>query len=584
MRALVILLTAAGCATTSTTTEKAAPSPFPTRDALEKIATTPAPTKLAGHAGLEADGWTLAGPLPDVIEPMQYSDGSPWQAMLEEVAAKRPGQVAMPASMRCVAQENGRFYLAKRELPAQRLARFIAARCGAYDGDVAVFPLTTQVPPGVSAERVAEHYRPQIVENLEKALARGTMVAGIWYGQKDDQALVMISLANRRANLASLALVPAADGNVVVQGELLEPTVMLQAVFNRGHFGFGRCTVDAAVLLPHFRVVCPVDAADAASWIEIAAFPEGRILGHVVASLLVFPSGTAQSIYHDAGYVSRADPAGADPRAQLLALLNEVRRGAGLAEVTLSPRQSVIAERVAPHYFAALTGAEPELTADQIVLGLRAGWEIEGNVLSGEFTSGALLRTNDLGRLLDAVLDRPSGREALLGARSRFVAIGPLLVPAEQMIAMVATSYTLLENPNHDADAQRALGRLTKACMDHGFRVPRKLEELVPIAQDAAARVTNGQSTPRQALQRMLERAVARMPGVGFHGWELEVGSIDDVQLPSELVRYPIGGVAIGVGHYRPPSSPWSRLVVFVVVAAAGSNGMQSVARDARRF
>src|SRR5262249_9711578 len=146
-----------------------------------------------------------------------------------------------------------------------------------------------------------------------------------------------------------------------------------------------------------------VDATDSAAWIEVAAFPAGRVLGHVVASVVVFPKGEPVAVYHDAGYVTRSVPAGADARDQLLRLVNEVRRGAGLPEVTLAPKQSEVAERVAPHSFAALIGTEPELVADQIVLGLRAGWDVDGEVMNGDFTAGVLVNTNDLGRLLDSV-------------------------------------------------------------------------------------------------------------------------------------------------------------------------------------
>jgi hypothetical protein len=56
----------AGCATTA---EAPPPSQFPTRDALQKIAASPPPTKISADSGLAADGWQLTGPLPDSIEP-----------------------------------------------------------------------------------------------------------------------------------------------------------------------------------------------------------------------------------------------------------------------------------------------------------------------------------------------------------------------------------------------------------------------------------------------------------------------------------------------------------------------------------
>jgi hypothetical protein len=269
-------------------------------------------------------------------------------------------------------------------------------------------------------------------------------------------------------------------------------------------------------------------------------------------------------------------PVGPDARAQLLALINEVRRGAGLPEVTLAARESAVAEKVAPHYFAAIAGGEPEIVADQVVLGVRAGWDVDGDVLDGRFTAGAVVKTDDLGRLLDAVLERPSGREALLGHAVRQVALGPVVAREQELLAMVAGSYVFFEGAHHDADAQRVLGRLTKARVDHQMAPPQKLADVQSVAQDAAARVQSGQSSPKQALKRMLQRSVEAVPGLGFRGWVFEVGSIDELTFPVELVRQPIGGVAISVCHYRPKNGPWSRLVVFVLAAGTTDQMMRA--------
>jgi hypothetical protein len=565
---IAVATVSAGCATSGGTDGPGAPSQFPSRAALDKIAAAPAPGKLATSGGLEANGWQLTGPLPDAIEPMQYSDGSPFQALLSEVAAQRAGLLALPASMHCVAQETGLFLLAKKALPAERLARFIAGRCGAVAADVQVNYFDGAAPERLSPERASEEMRKQVLEMLQGALKGGPQQAGIWFGQRNGRAAVVISVSPRRANLDVLSMTPTDDGQVIVRGELLEAADHIEGVFNRGHFGFGRCTTDPNVALPRFAVACPVDATDASAWIEVAAFPAGRILGHVVANLIVFPNRTPQSTYHDAGYVTRSVAAGPDARDQLLALLNEVRRGAGLPEVALAPRESEVATRVGPHYFAAISGGESELIADQVVLGLRAGWEIDGDVLSGDFTAGALTQTDDLGRLLDHVLERPSGREALLGHAARLVAIGPVVAPEQHVLAMVASSYTLFGGANHVADAQRVLGRLTKARIDAKMSAPLKIASIEPYAQEAAERVQRGELRPTAALKRMLEKSADALTGVPLHGWVFEASTLDDVLFPRELLWYPIAGVSIAVTHYRPKNSPWSRLVVFIVVAS----------------
>jgi hypothetical protein len=438
------------------------------------------------------------------------------------------------------------------------------------------------VPDGVTPERIVEHYRAPILELVNKVIASGELQAGIWIGQKQGHAVIMVSVALRRANLDAMALVPGPDGRVVIRGELLDRTAdHVEALYNRGRYGFGRCSVDPTVMLPRFVATCDVDAADADAWIEVAAFPAGRVLGHVVASLVVFPARTPSSAYHDAGYVTRSVAAGPDARAQLLGLLNEVRRGAGLPEVALAERECAVAEKVGPHYFAALTGSEPERVADEVALGLRAGWEVDGEIINGAFTAGAVVHTDDLGQLLDAVLERPSGREALLDHAARLVAFGPVLMPAEEVIAMVASSYTLFTGANHAADAQRVLGRLTKARIDQRMPPPSRAPNLQGEADDAAAKVARGELSPHRALERMLQHSAERFAGVGFHGWMFEASSVDDIRFPADLLRAQVGGVVISVTHYHPKNGPWSRLVIFILTAAPSSYGLTTVSRDA---
>jgi hypothetical protein len=201
--------------------------------------------------------------------------------------------------------------------------------------------------------------------------------------------------------------------------------------------------------------------------------------------------------------------------------------------------------------------------------------------MSGEFTAGALVNNDDLGNLLDAVLERPSGRATLLGHAARLVAFGPVIAPEQHVIALVATSYSLFEGANHAADAQRVLGRLTKARVDAQMPPPQRLPSVQSEADDAAARVQRGDSTPKQAMRRMLEHSAERVPGVGFHGFVFEASSIDELTFPVELVHQALAGVAIAVTHYHPKNGPWSRLVVFILSAAPSSNGQTSVARDA---
>ncbi len=560
---------AAGCATTKGSAQEEAAArafreQFPSRERLERIAAAPAPAKLVRTAAADVERWPLTGPLPDGIVAQPHHDDSAWQALLEQLAGEQNGAIALPESLHCVARETGLFYVAKDALPTERLAAFIAARCGAVSDTLSFryFPGHTSGPEAALFTQI----RPNLTTEL-RAMLHGSQRAAIWFGRQGDRAVAMIVTSRLQAKLEPLALQTGPTGTVNVQGELLAPAEHVEALINRGHFGFGRCAVDPTIALPRFLVSCDADVNDTSAWLEIASFQAGRIVGTVAARLIVWPQGAPGNSYDSAGYVNRALPVGPEPRAQLLGLINDVRHDAGLPPVALSERQSAVAAAVAPHYFAALAGTEPEQVVDEVVLGLRAGWEVDGNIRSGGFTYGLVAHTQDLGRLVDSMLERPSGREALLDRATRLVALGPVVDAKNPLVGLVASSYQLFDGANHGADAQRLLGRLTHARVTTAMAPLPASPELTREVEEAAARVQSGQSAPSPALHRALHHAAETHPGTQLLGWVFETSSLEALVFPQDLLQPRLQNVAIAVAHYRSPGAPWSRLVVFVLAS-----------------
>jgi hypothetical protein len=589
---LLALVTWAGCATGAGAARakddaaaRAFREQFPTREALGRIAAAPAPAKLTRGEGLEVERWQLTGPLPDAIVAAPHYDDSPWEQLLEQEIEPRNGAITLPESLHCVARENGIFYLAKQALPTERVATFIAARCGAVADEVRLNYFTVT---GNSAEAsLFAQIRPQLASGLRTYLQQGggAQRAGIWFGREDGsgRAVVMITTGVVRARLEPLPLMTAPNGSVTVQGELVGAAEHIQALINHGHFGFGRCAVDPTVALPRFAVTCDADSTDSSAWLEIAAFQPGHVVGSVVTRMIVWPQGVPGNSYDQAGYV-KGLPAGPAPRAQLLGLINDVRHDAGLPPVALAERQSALAEHVAPHYFAALAGVEPAAVIDQVVLGLLAGWEAGGDIRSGGFAYGLVEHTNDLGRLVNSMLERPSGREALLDRAARIVALGPVVDATQPLVGLVASSYQLFDGANHAADAQRVLGRLTHArVMQHMTPLPAA-PQLMHEVDEAAARVQSGQSAPMAAMRRMLDRTANQHPGWSFQAWVFEMSSLEAMVFPQDLLQPRLAGVAISVGHYRPQGAPWSRLVVFVIAAQPMDGRLQAAAVTSSRM
>src|SRR4029078_6921148 len=101
----------------------------------------------------------------------------------------------------------------------------------------------------------------------------GQLLGGIWFGQKDDKATVVIATAKRRAEIDHTSFVPDANVRVVLKGELLIPADRMQAVVTSGVYGFSECSFDPQAALPHLVISCPTRHQDRAARIQAAAFP-----------------------------------------------------------------------------------------------------------------------------------------------------------------------------------------------------------------------------------------------------------------------------------------------------------------------
>src|SRR5262245_20635529 len=90
---------------------------FPSPEELQKLGDSKIPEVVFGLDERRVPEWRLAGPFPERIEAVAYSDGSPWSAVLEEAARRRAGLAVPTESMYCVAPEPGSFFLATGRRP-----------------------------------------------------------------------------------------------------------------------------------------------------------------------------------------------------------------------------------------------------------------------------------------------------------------------------------------------------------------------------------------------------------------------------------------------------------------------------------
>jgi len=537
---------------------------FPTREALAQLAAVPVSARLFDGDAKDVPTWELTGPLPDAVDRTPFQDDSPWGKLFVEVAAARGAAVVATEAMRCLARENATFYLANDALPAELLERFIAARCGVPNGNVGTAFSMITADERAPDDKLFAQFQVQTRDLVARTLKDGQLDAGLAYVRKGARAVIALSIAPQTVRLARTPLVPGAGGDVLLQGEVLGPVVTLRALVNRGRYGYATCAVAPSVALPRFTIVCPTAPDDEVAWISVSALPPGRVLGNTVLEMMVWPAGTPGKAY--TRLTRSGGPASATSAADLVQEINRLRAEAKLPALTLADQESAVAVRLAPHYFSSSAAGGGDGKADQVALGLLAGWEVGGTLRDAHFVSTWLGDASSWSEVIRAALARPLGRQTLLDPTAERVAVGP--VTAEHAYGALFTTYALFDGYHHDRDAGAVAERIGALRVAAGVGKVRLAPDLSADANLAAKLVQAGQRTPKEALDALLQRIVDRT-GRSVRGWAAEATALDRIVLPTELTASPTLTVGIGVGHHRPAGSAWGRFVVFIVADEA---------------
>lgn len=557
------------CSTTQSATQ------FPSNVELQRLAARPAASHPQQGDVADVEEWDLVGPLPDQVGDQVAPTDGPWNGLLGELAKRRPGLLMVSSAANCVARELGVFFAAKRARMAESLQSFIAARCGMTGTPQLSHGYRYQETVGEADEqKLFAAWGPVLRDELQKTVgsSTGPQLIGIWFGRRNGIALASWVVVPRQVRVDPMAMVPSGAGQVVVRGEVLNRAERVEALANRGAYGFKRCEVDPKVRMPQFSLCCDVDQSDLSTNIQIAAFEPGRVLGHTILSLVVWPKGEIGNRYRRPSLAEKAaqNNAGAvkssgDVAADLVVLVDGVRSQAGMKALRFSAPQSQTARRLAPHYFAAMAGLESETVADQVVLGLRAGWEVGAPLRAGQFTYGGVEGSFSAARLLSEVLDVPGGREALLDPEADHLAVGVIGTPAQGFVGALFGTYATFELGDPRSHAEKVRARLDNLRAQKGMARAEMLPHVEADLSAVVRQVSSGEVDADQGLNRALSVAAERTHGeVRAH--YVDAFELDQIAIPDEIVSIRSLRVAIAVGQHQPKGDPWRRYIVYFVI------------------
>lgn len=536
-----------GCASSSTSH-----SHFPSPARLKAIAEAPTPPPAEG-TGIMVPEFVLEGPFSTPEMRASHPTANMFTAAV--VAAAGRSGLDTDDGMACVARNLGRFWLTHRSYPAPAIREFISARCGAETENLQLQTVYGEAPAEMSDAEVVDAWRASITE-MASAPAAGAI--GAWFGRARGQAVFVRVVGVRRARRTALE---AAPGGVVVTGEILSGATEINAVVTHGPFGYASCEPLPGVVSPRFRFRCPLRPTDPYARVDVSILPPGRRLGITVLGMLVPGQGELPDRWRDEMRISAHPVDSVDALEQAtLDIVNTIRERAGLEPLRIEASESLTARRLSRRFFS-IAGSEVEV-AEEIALGMMAGWDVEAKVSSAGFFSRFVDHTQDASVLASALLVRPAARTVLLDPLATRVALGPLLTPTPSL-GVVASTYRTLEGTGRDrieaayAAIRRSRARADKPPLD-------RLASLEGVVQEAADAVSSGRKTPQQALDSALESA-SRSLGTGTQGVLLTTSSFEDYVPPPEMLAGFTSQVAVGVGVHAPLEQPWAQWIVLIV-------------------
>ena len=565
----------AGVTTAAASAPAARKSQFPSREKVTALGDgAPTPTLADADARVVA-AWTLTGPLPPIAGDALIVPEAPIEKKLAALVDGGAGHAPtsghgvtsrahlISRAMQCTARELGQFFLLHGAMPPVRLERFIAGACGAPNDRVDARWLSGEVPPDATAHTLPESWQSSVDDIVAEGFPAGPHAIGGWVGVVAGRAVVLVVSTSRAALVTPVGRRPASPGVVTVEGMVFTRFASLEALVTQGSHGYADCLLDEAVELPRFRALCPTVPDDREARIDIAGFEPGRVLGRQLLSIVVWPSGEPVNQYAPA----RAPVAATDPvdmtvalSSRILGAVNARRVAAGHVALTIASEQSAIAQSLVGPYFAAVLGQAPEIEADQIALGLLAGWEVPEMVAEGRFTSTTFDHSDDVGALVSEMLERPSARRTLFDEAARFAAVGAIGTRDPDGLAAVMTTYRPVRLDAAAADAERVFARIAATRGGRTTRRSKAVEEGAAVLTDG---LISGKLAPSAAIQKLLE-AMSHSTHRAVQGWVWIGSDLDNLDLPQTVLADGELEVAVVVGYTRRPDHPWGLVVVLI--------------------
>jgi hypothetical protein len=510
---------------------------------------------------MDVPSWRIEAPVP--APGSAYPNETVWDRLAHKLVAQG-GHGKLTPVLHCAATETARFYAVNGAYPDDGTRRYFAERCGSTLPSLGLGTVTGEAPATVPDAEIAKQYEA----TLEKTVAAldGVTEVGVGVSRHGSRVGVAVMYGRPVARFSDFS--PLATGeSVMLAGRLSVDAAFALGLVNQGEHGVVPCEPDRSVKLPRFRMTCPLSADDQVARVEITTRRRGRVLMELELQALVRKDDEAGLVYEPVTRGTRTVAATAAKfQSALFTDLNEARRAAGLPALSLEKKQSEVNRKLAPHLYGASHGGDDD-TADQIGLGVLAGWDVSGLIRDGGIFWGSVTSTRGSGRFLSYTLESPLARYILLDPTMTTVAIGAEALGTAGAMALV-TTYAFFGSSDHSTDEDKVFTELDKQRRAKKHSAPKRAKREGGMDR-ALAEISSGKAGTSDALSHAMDH-VSQTQRRSVVGWVIETADLKQITWPDALVEREPLEVEIGVTHYKAPGGAWGQYVVLVLFYESG--------------
>lgn len=541
-RLLLLSFVLAGCAT----------GRFPSRDWVEALSEKPAPPKPARHPAKFVPSWSMSEPVAARYELASAPAEDPLSKRLDALLQVPGSKGTRAIAAHCFASELARFYDAHPDGPAGEMVTFLATRCGLPTAHMRWTSTSwkgADVKDDEELARLAEPELNRMVTELRKDVPQSVGV-GLHKGTR--AAMVVFAVFEPELALEPVPTQVEPGATVLVKGRALGQETEFDASITRGPIDSVPC--ESRPVPGGFDLRCPATAGDVTARIEVFGRKKDRLLGTHLAVIDVgvgAPLPNAIAIPDDAALPLKD---AASLSGTLIAELNTRRAGAGRGPLIIEQRQENLANRIAPHFVAALEA--DGLLADRIALGMMAGYEVDGMVEEGSMVSARVAAGADLREVVRGVTESPYGRANLLDPRFNRVAVGSLVDP-EGSAAVYLFSYQVVDPALAEGDQPKVREAIDAARKAAGVPPLVWDDGVRDLCADASRKVAAKNADASDALDALISLASShRYRGSAF---VTPYDRPETYKVDSALLDPALKYLGVATFYVRPPHEPWAR-------------------------